>query len=115
MNTEQFNKILKARLEKIESVLSKKAEEYADGDEDRLHNFNVGAAFTGKPREKVLWGMALKHIISIQDMIEDIEKGQIPNYAIVNEKLGDFINYGVLLEACFVQTIKDYQEKNKEK
>lgn len=111
MTTEQFNKILEARLEKIQSVLAKKAEEYADGDEDRLHNFNVGSAFQEEPREKILWGFLLKHIISIKDMIDNLEKGKIPSYSLVDEKIGDFINYGVLLEACFVQTIKEHQEK----
>lgn len=110
MTNENFNEILESRISKIRNVLATKAAEYSRND-DKLHNFNVGAKITNKPRESVLYGMDLKHYISIKDIILDIEKGNIPTYALVNEKITDHINYMILLEACIIETIKEDEER----
>jgi hypothetical protein len=89
-------------LKKIEQTLSQKAKEYA-AEGDKLHNFNVGARMTGQIREKVLWGFALKHYISFMDILDDMELGRLPSEAMVDEKIGDLVNYLVLVEA----SIKD--------
>lgn len=103
MTETDFEYVLHNRLKKIEEVLAVKAKEYVRN-EDRLHNFNVGAKLSGRIREKVLWdGFALKHYVSILDMLNDIENGKLPDEGIVEEKIGDLINYLVLLEA----SIKD--------
>ena len=105
MNSEQFDKILHRRLESIENTIGVKAKEYVRND-DRLHNFNVGARLTNKTREEVLWeGYALKHLASVFDIIDDIREGNIPVDEHVNEKIGDLINYLILLEACIKETI----------
>jgi hypothetical protein len=85
-------------LKKIEQTLGQKAKEYA-AEGDKLHNFNVGARITGQTREKVLWGFALKHYISFLDILENLDKGKLPTEAMVDEKIGDLINYLVLVEA----------------
>ena len=93
-----FQKVLDERLEKIDNVLAKKAKEYMRN-EDRLHNFNKAAQITGESREKILWnGFALKHYVSVCDIIEDIENKQVVTNDIIDEKIGDLINYLVLLE-----------------
>jgi hypothetical protein len=98
MKEHQFYEILQQRLKKIEETLGNKAKEYAvEG--DKLHNFNVGARITGQTREKVLWGFALKHYISFLDILENLDKGKLPTEAMVDEKIGDLINYLVLVEA----------------
>jgi len=89
-------------LKKIEQTLGQKAKEYA-AEGDKLHNFNVGARITGQTREKVLWGFALKHYISFLDILENLDKGKLPTETMVDEKIGDLINYLVLVEA----SIKD--------
>lgn len=52
-----------------------------------------------------LWGMWKKHIVSIIDMVQDIENGVIPSPDMVEEKLGDNINYTLLFEAMLVELI----------
>ena len=43
--------------------------------------------------------MFLKHFVSIQDIVEKIEtKGEYPEGDILEEKIGDAINYLILLE-----------------
>lgn len=102
MNTLEFDTIVAIRCGKIEETLSIKAKEYVRGD-DRLHNFNRGAEISGISRERVLHGFMLKHFISYLDMLDDIDKGITPSAEYVDEKIGDIINYMVLLEA----SIKD--------
>lgn len=93
--TMEFEKILSARISSIKSVLGNKAKEYAmEG--DRLHNFKVAARVKNETPEKALWGMATKHLVCIIDMID----GKLEaTDAMVDEKVGDMINYLVLLEA----------------
>lgn len=102
MTEQEFQEVLNARLIKIKETLSSKAKEYAT-DMDKLHNFNVGARLSGQTRERVLWGFALKHYISFLDILDGLDKGKLPSEAIVDEKVGDLINYLVLVEA----SIKD--------
>ena len=102
MKDKEFQEVLQQRLKKIEQTLGQKAKEYA-AEGDKLHNFNVGARITGQIREKVLWGFALKHYISFMDILDDMELGKLPSEATVDEKIGDLINYLVLVEA----SIKD--------
>jgi len=98
MKEQEFQEVLQQRLKKIEQTLGQKAKEYA-AEGDKLHNFNVGARITGQTREKVLWGFALKHYISFLDILENLDKGKLPTEAMVDEKIGDLINYLVLVEA----------------
>ena len=102
MTEQEFQEVLDARLIKIKETLSSKAKEYAT-DMDKLHNFNVGARLSGQTRERVLWGFALKHYISFLDILDGLDKGKLPSEEIVDEKVGDLINYLVLVEA----SIKD--------
>jgi hypothetical protein len=102
MNTEQFDNVVSNRLDAIKATLISKAKEYAKGDEDRLHNFNRASKVSGKRREECLWGMAMKHLISVMDIIDAMSKDEsyIPSKELTSEKLGDLGNYLILLEAC---------------
>jgi hypothetical protein len=97
MNTETFDKIINERCRLIKSILSSKAKEYARG--DRLHNFKRAGSFMNKTPEAVCFGFAMKHFTSIADMVDDIEQGKTPHEELAQEKLGDAINYLILLEA----------------
>jgi hypothetical protein len=107
MNKLEFDKIVAARLDAIEQTLSNKGKEYST-EKDKLHNFNVAAQMNNQTREKALWGMATKHLVSVKDMIDNTELNKFPSNEICNEKIGDLINYLVLLEACF----KDRNQPN---
>lgn len=95
MTTKDFNEIIEARHKAIDATLKAKAAEYAiDG--DRLYNFKVAAAADLTTPEKALWGMFMKHYVSVRDLVY----GNLPcNEAIINEQIGDAINYLILLEA----------------
>lgn len=98
MKQEEFDRIVRERTRKIVRMLASKADEYAT-EQDRLHNFNKGAAIANKPREQVLWGFALKHYISFLDILEALPD-KVPTDEVIDEKVGDLINYLILVEAC---------------
>lgn len=81
-----------------------KAKEYVRN-EDRLHNFNIGSVKTGQLRERVIRGFRLKHDISADDLLDDMDGGFIPTKNYVMEKFGDIINYNILELMSILQKI----------
>lgn len=118
MNKKDFNDLLEARIIKTRNVLEAKNAEYAS-DTDKLHNFKRAGKMLRCSPEKALIGMWTKHIISILDMMDELEKkcGTSANcfpsldpdeyIGTIEEKIGDAINYLILLEAL----IKERYEK----
>lgn len=95
MSAEEFDKILQERIEQMQLILGNKSKEYAQ-DGDRLFNFRLAASINDTTMSVALWGMATKHLVSVMDLV----MGRLPvSNAMVNEKIGDLINYLVLLEA----------------
>lgn len=100
MTKSEFDRVLSRRLGKIERVLGIKAEEYSSA-EDRLHNFKRGAAMLQITPEAHCIYLMSKHLISILDMVDNVTQ-RPPNVCAWekwDEKVGDAINYLVLLEA----------------
>jgi len=85
-------------MSEIDSTLNSKAKEYAS-DEDRAQNFTDAARFDEVTRERALWGMMLKHLVSIKKIIHDLDKGFPSQRKVYVEKIGDSINYLILLRA----------------
>ena len=109
MNSQDFDKIVANRIEKIKSVLSSKAKEYAKG--DRLYNFKRAAEIERVTTEKALLGMWTKHIVSVLDLIEG---SLAATEYMVNEKIGDAINYLILLEAVLTENETNMNVKLKD-
>jgi hypothetical protein len=105
MNTECFNKVVSHRVNTIHSVLAAKASEYARG--DRLGNFKRAASMQGVTPEKALVGMKAKHDVALQDFINDLDVGKIQCYERWNEKIGDIINYLILLDGLVQERISE--------
>ena len=101
-----FDALVQQRVEKITQTLIEKGKEY-QRNFDPLHNFRVGARVSNTTEEKVLWGFALKHYISFLDILNDIEVGVLPKETVVDEKIGDLINYLILCEASIKEKIKN--------
>ena len=108
MRTEQFENIINIRIETCKSVLCNKAEEYAT--DDRLHNFKVAGELQKCTPVKALGGMMSKHTVSVYDLIEDYEQGKTISKEMWAEKIGDSINYLLLLTALL-----DEEDKNVDK
>lgn len=98
MKEKDFGQLVDARIAVCNQTLGRKANEYAT--EDRLHNFKVAAALQGIGPETALLGMWVKHIVSVVDIVNKIERdGTVPSKELLSEKITDVINYPMLLEA----------------
>lgn len=96
MTDEEFDVVLNSRIEKIKAVLGAKAAEYARG--DRLSNFKKAAAAMSCTPEQACVAFWMKHVISINDLVNDRGAGKKVSAEMWNEKIGDAINYLVLLD-----------------
>lgn len=107
MTNAQFDEILSMRIDKIRTVLSSKATEYASSS-DRLHNFKRAATISNRTTAQALVGMWTKHLVSILDIVDtDAKYEDLPPIRrdVLDEKIGDAINYLILLEAVLIERI----------
>jgi hypothetical protein len=110
MTTQKFEEIVNSRIEKIRETLLVKGKEYSRNN-DVLHNFRKAAIRLNTTMEAVCWQhFCEKHLVSLDDIINDTKLGKFPSKDKVDEKLGDIIVYGFLLEACFDESIGNNKE-----
>ena len=97
MNAKDFDEIVAARMAWCNKTLCAKGDEYAR-DGDRLWNFKVAGRKLDCHPAEALAGMMIKHTVSVDDIIDGLSRGIVPPKEIVAEKIGDSINYLLLLE-----------------
>lgn len=98
MDKERFNRLVQEHYENnINLVLFAKSKEYARG--DTLSNFKKAGAARNTTPEDALLGMCVKHDISIEDLAADLKNGINRPKEMWEEKIGDAINYRLLLKA----------------
>ena len=95
MTNERFQELVKELRDKSMDTMLKKNANYAD--EDRLHNFKVGAAITGGTPAQAALGYMAKHLASLQDKVR---KNDFHNREDLLEKCQDIINYVVFIWCC---------------
>jgi len=101
MTREDFSRRVEKRIDLVRQSLLTKHKEYAK-DDNVFRNFDEaagGLSLHGSSAE-VLWSYMTKHLVSIKDIVAD-NKPVDP--AVVSEKIGDIINYLILLEAMLNQ------------
>jgi len=92
-----FKELLEERFNKTRKVYSKKMNEYAN-DLDVFLSFKKGVGFSFQDTpEGVAWEYACKHFESIKTIISKIPD-EIPSDELIDEKIGDAINYLIILE-----------------
>ena len=64
-----------------------------------MHNFKVAGEIQKCLPTTALGGMMAKHTVSVYDMIRGLEDGRSYPIELWNEKIGDSINYLLLLAA----------------
>ena len=83
-------------------TLSSKHREYATNDD--FHNFKVAAKLQDVTPEQALIGMMDKHVVSIHDLVNDAAEGRTVSENLWKEKIGDNINYLLILWAMVTRT-----------
>lgn len=94
----EFDKVIQSRLERTKELLLVKGKEYVRG-EDRFHNFNRAAEMNRQTPTRALHGMLTKHLVSMLDILDDIDAGKYPSKETIDEKFGDVVVYVLLQEA----------------
>jgi hypothetical protein len=108
-----FEDCIENRIQRIREVLILKAKEYAT-EENRFHNFDVAARILNTTPEQALQGMMLKHIVSVFDLVQGVDtEGDMLTEALIYEKIGDTINYLILLEGLLLRRITNKQKEKK--
>jgi hypothetical protein len=102
--SKNFDQEVEKTLDRVRELLITKGKEYQRNN-DPFHNFEVGASMTGKTREEVLYGFLLKHLISAQDIRNDIANGTLPSREKVEEKWDDIITYFTIEKASILDRI----------
>ena len=105
MNSTRFDWLVNSQCERIKKSLLIKGEEYRAGDKDVFHNFKIAANRRSITPERALDGMLLKHEVSIGDIINNLDKGLLPDKAILSEKIKDIVNYYILLENLIIERL----------
>ena len=100
-----FDMEVQSTLQKIQHLLLVKGVEYRRNS-DPFHNFNIGSQISGEIPEKVLQGFLLKHLVSYQDMLNDIEQDKLPKIELVEEKFNDLILYYIIQKCMIIRRIK---------
>lgn len=117
MKREEFTNRVEKRIDLIRQTLLTKHKEYAK-DDNVFRNFDEaagGLSLHGSSAE-VLWSYMTKHLVSIKDIVAD---NKPVDASVVSEKIGDVINYLILLEAMLNQQgekhckLKEAYEKSK--
>lgn len=109
MTGAEFNKLLNTRILKIRSVLEQKAGDYARTG-DRLGHLKRTARVLNCSTERACLNGFAKHLVSILNMVDETDKRIVVDHKKWDEKVGDAINYLILLEA----TVKEssYERKS---
>lgn len=110
MNQKDFNNLVESTMESCKNVLVKKRDEYVNEPSiDVLSNFknNADLSIVGTP-EGIAWELMTKHLQSIKDYCE----GRKVSSEVLDEKIGDAINYLVLIKAiiCERDGVSTYSE-----
>ena len=107
MNKIKFDECVENRIDRIRKVLTAKAEEYST-EGNRFHNFDVAARILDCTPERALQGMMLKHIVSVLDLIQWAEEEEdLITATVIDEKIGDTINYLILLEGLLLRRLEN--------
>lgn len=103
MINDKFEKVVDDQFKLCKELLINKSKEYDFGD-DRLHSFKVAAAMLKTTPEEALLGYLTKHIMSIYDMVPEVNKFTMHKFS---EKITDTINYLLLLKALLYERNED--------
>lgn len=101
MKYEHFEDMSNGLLDKVIETLRQKNREYASG--DIFSNFREASAIAKKRPEAVAFDYDLKHIISIRDIVN----GKECTRELWNEKIGDYLAYGLIMNALMVERFDD--------
>lgn len=109
MKAVDFEECSKEVIDHCWKLMFDKSKEYAS-DTDRLANFKQPTSLLETNPAKVCLMYDMKHIASIVKMANDVDKGVLPTKELLLEKVGDYINYGLLFYANMLEMINEKEK-----
>ena len=109
MTHEKFNNFAKNFVKQTTSVLYAKGKSYALNRGDRLEHFKSAAKYLNTTPQEACLAQLTKHLVSIRDMVF-ANDGTVFSPEQWDEKIGDAINYLVLLRAIVID--QEMEDKN---
>ncbi len=107
MTTKDFMVIVKKRFETCTILMMGSKDKEYNRNNNKFHNFYRASSIANSTPEKALLGMWMKHIVSILDMVDDIENDKyVYDQGTLNEKMNDNHNYLFLLEGMICERFK---------
>lgn len=97
-----FQDAIKRRQDLSTKVLLKKSAEYSTPT-DKLHNFKKAAKVLNSTPQDALIGFVTKHWVKLMDWLE---KDYTPTLAEADETIGDIVNYILLFEAMYPESLE---------
>ena len=102
MTIKEFKILLDQTFEKSKKTYNLKMNEYAT-DIDVFQSFREGVGFSFQDTpEGVAWNYACKHFESIKNIISKVQD-EVPTDEILDEKIGDAINYLIIIKSLIKQ------------
>jgi len=102
MRKAELVNVIAAQIDHIRQSLMAKNVEYGHN-EEALYNFKRAAKINNTIPEVSLWGFASKHLVSVIDIIVNLQNGELADKKQFDEKIGDLINYLILLKALIYE------------
>ncbi len=99
----EFETLFEERVRKCREVLVKKSKEYSSNN-DKMRNFNVTARMMDILPEQAAWMFMMKHFQSVYDIIMHEKPVSKEMW---DEKIGDLINYLLLIDAMFTKRLEN--------
>ena len=107
MKAEDFEKVWLDQVQIEKAMLLERADAYASKG-DRLNNFYEGAQLSGNSPMQYGFGLVVKHIIALRDLINKEAKGDATYTEKELEKFTEYVtdmrNYSVLLKSLYMET-----------
>jgi len=113
MLEQQFNENVMRRTDMYKQTLVSKSSEYST-DTDRLANFKQIATMFGDKYHslEILLILQAKHTQSLLLLVDKVIAGEQVPQSIIDEKLGDHLNYDLLLENLLYDSMNENQDKD---
>lgn len=110
MDRKTFDSVVDTRLIACLETLGSKNREY-NPTEDKLGNFKRSAALVGSTAASECAAFMRKHIVSVMDLANDPPLNAEKLAHLIKEKIGDLINYALLLECCLIESNYELQQQ----
>lgn len=103
MKIANFENLSQEMIQHVYKILFNKRAEYVGQNDDCLRNLKQPVSLMdSNPAEVCMW-YDTKHFASMVKIAQEANRGVLPSLELLQEKVGDYLSYGLLYYACMVE------------